>query len=66
MIVWGDKTSKQSGTFCSVRNAVPTVGRNGGYPASGVYYGPIADTPVCDELTAGKLSKVPGQAEAVV
>jgi N-methylhydantoinase B len=56
VIVWGEKTSPQSGTFCSVRNAIPTIGRNGGYPASGVYYGPISATPVCDELAEGKLS----------
>jgi N-methylhydantoinase B len=56
VVVWGEKSSPQSGTFCSVRNAVPTVGRNGGYPASGTYYGPVADTPVCDELAEGKLS----------
>lgn len=55
-IVWGEKSSPQSGTFCSVRNSVPSVGRNGGYPASGVYYGPIAGTEVVDEVEAGKLS----------
>lgn len=55
VVVWGEKTSPQSGTFCSVRNAVPTVGRNGGYPASGVYYGPVSDTPVWERLEAGEL-----------
>jgi N-methylhydantoinase B len=38
---WGELTSDQSGTFCTTRNAVPPVGIFGGYPASGVYYGPI-------------------------
>lgn len=38
---WGEQTSDQSGTFCTTRNAVPPVGLFGGYPASGVYYGPI-------------------------
>ncbi|MGE3822454.1 MAG: hydantoinase B/oxoprolinase family protein, partial [Isosphaeraceae bacterium] len=56
VVVWGEKSSPQSGTFCSVRNAVPTMGRSGGYPASGTYYGPVSDTPVCDELEDGKLS----------
>ncbi len=55
VIVWGEKTSPQSGTFCSVRNAVPTVGRNGGYPASGVYYGPVSDTPVWELLEGGEI-----------
>jgi N-methylhydantoinase B len=55
VVVWGEKTSDQSGTFCSVRNAVPTVGRNGGYPASGVYYGPIAGTSVGEGLAHGTL-----------
>jgi N-methylhydantoinase B len=39
--VWGERTSDQSGTFCTTRNAVPPVGVFGGYPASGVYYGPL-------------------------
>jgi N-methylhydantoinase B len=55
VVVWGDRTSPQSGTFCSVRNAVPTAGRNGGYPASGVYYGPVSDTPVWERLEAGEI-----------
>jgi N-methylhydantoinase B len=55
VIVWGEKTSPQSGTFCSVRNAVPTVGRSGGYPASGVYYGPVSDTPVWELLEGGQI-----------
>jgi N-methylhydantoinase B len=55
VVVWGDKTSPQSGTFCSVRNAVPTIGRNGGYPASGVYYGPVSGTPVWERLEAGEM-----------
>jgi N-methylhydantoinase B len=31
------------------------VGRNGGYPASGVYYGPVSGTPVWDLLESGEL-----------
>jgi N-methylhydantoinase A/oxoprolinase/acetone carboxylase beta subunit/N-methylhydantoinase B/oxoprolinase/acetone carboxylase alpha subunit len=55
VVVWGEKTSPQTGTFCTCRNAVPTAGIHGGYPSSGMYYGPIAGTPVGANLEAGEL-----------
>jgi 5-oxoprolinase (ATP-hydrolysing) len=55
VVVWGEKSSPQTGTFCTCRNAVPTAGIHGGYPSSGMYYGPIAGTPVGAGLLAGEL-----------
>jgi N-methylhydantoinase B len=53
VIVWGEQSSEQSGTFCTGRNAVPTHGFAGGYPSSGVYYGPLADSDVWAQLREG-------------
>jgi N-methylhydantoinase B len=55
VIVWGDETTEQSGTFCTGRNAVPTHGAAGGYPSSGVYYGPLAGTSAYEELAEGRI-----------
>jgi N-methylhydantoinase B len=55
VMVWGEQTSPQSGTFCTGRNAVPTRGAAGGYPSSGVYYGPLADSPAWDDLHDGRI-----------
>jgi N-methylhydantoinase B len=55
-IIWGEKSSEQSGTFCTGRNAVPTHGLAGGYPSSGVYYGPLGGTTVHQDLGEGKVS----------
>jgi N-methylhydantoinase B len=55
VVVWGDQSSPQTGTFCTCRNAVPTAGMQGGYPASGVYYGPMGGTGIWGELEAGRL-----------
>jgi N-methylhydantoinase A/oxoprolinase/acetone carboxylase beta subunit/N-methylhydantoinase B/oxoprolinase/acetone carboxylase alpha subunit len=55
VVVWGEQSSPQTGTFCTCRNAVPTAGIHGGYPSSGVYYGPIAGTPVGKGLESGHL-----------
>jgi N-methylhydantoinase B len=55
VVVWGEESSPQSGTFCTGRNAAPCQGLHGGYPPSGVYYGPIGGTPVVAELEDGML-----------
>ncbi|MDO8211648.1 hydantoinase B/oxoprolinase family protein [Conexibacter sp. CPCC 206217] len=55
-IVWGELSSEQSGTFCTGRNAVPTHGAAGGYPSSGVYYGPLAGSGVHEQLADGHVS----------
>jgi N-methylhydantoinase B len=56
VIVWGEQSSPLSGTFCTGRNAIPEYGLYGGYPASGVYYGPIAGTDAWEQLHAGEIS----------
>ncbi|MGE0068410.1 MAG: hydantoinase B/oxoprolinase family protein, partial [Solirubrobacterales bacterium] len=56
VVVWGEKSSPQSGTFCTGRNSAPAQGLHGGYPPPGVYYGPVSGSPVVDELDEGKLS----------
>jgi N-methylhydantoinase B len=56
VVVWGEKTSPQTGTFCTCRNAVPTAGIHGGYPSSGMYYGPISGTTVGAGLESGHLA----------
>ncbi|HTR75129.1 MAG TPA: hydantoinase B/oxoprolinase family protein [Solirubrobacterales bacterium] len=53
VIVWGEKSSEQSGTFCTGRNAVPTHGAAGGYPSSGLYYGPLTDSGAWEKLHDG-------------
>jgi N-methylhydantoinase B len=53
VIIWGERSSPHSGTFCTGRNALPSYGAHGGYPASGVYYGPIEGTDAWDRLQAG-------------
>jgi N-methylhydantoinase A/oxoprolinase/acetone carboxylase beta subunit/N-methylhydantoinase B/oxoprolinase/acetone carboxylase alpha subunit len=55
VVVWGEKSSPQTGTFCTCRNAVPTAGLFGGYPSGGVHYGPIAGTPVGRGLAEARL-----------
>jgi N-methylhydantoinase B len=55
VMVYGEESSPQSGTFCTGRNAVPTRGAAGGYPSSGVYYGPLAGTPAWEDLHEGKI-----------
>jgi len=52
---WGDETGPQSGTFLSSRNAIPTAGIFGGYPSSGVYYGPLKGTGAWEQLTSGHI-----------
>jgi N-methylhydantoinase B len=56
VIVWGEKSAPLSGTFCTGRNAIPEYGLYGGYPASGVYYGPIAGTDAWERLQSGEVS----------
>jgi N-methylhydantoinase B len=55
VVVYGEETSPQSGTFCTGRNAVPTRGAAGGYPSSGVYYGPLSGSPAWDDLHDGRI-----------
>jgi N-methylhydantoinase B len=56
VLVWGERSSRQSGTFVTGRNAVPTRGLFGGYPASGVYYGPVHGTPVWEDIANGRMT----------
>ncbi len=56
VIVWGERSSPQSGTFVTGRNAVPTRGLFGGYPSSGVYYGPIQGSPVWEAIEDGRMT----------
>ncbi|HKP16958.1 MAG TPA: hydantoinase B/oxoprolinase family protein, partial [Gaiellaceae bacterium] len=56
VIVWGEQSSPQSGTFVTGRNAVPTRGLFGGYPSSGVYYGPVPNTRVWERIEDGRMT----------
>lgn len=56
VIAWGEKSGPQSGIFCSARNAVPSVGIFGGYPGSGVYYGPVSGTDTWARLQDGHMT----------
>jgi N-methylhydantoinase B len=58
VIVWGERSGDLSGTFCTGRNAVPAYGVYGGYPSSGVYYGPLSG-PRVDVLSALSRGHIP-------
>jgi N-methylhydantoinase B len=53
VIAWGEKSGPQGGIWCSDRNAVPAVGIFGGYPGSGVYFGPIPEAGAWQQLRDG-------------
>jgi N-methylhydantoinase B len=53
VIAWGEKSGPQGGIWCSDRNAVPAVGIFGGYPSSGVYFGPITKAGAWQHLREG-------------
>jgi N-methylhydantoinase B len=55
VIVWGEKSSPQGGIWCSDRNAVPTQGLFGGYPSSGVYFGPVGQSGAWEALQEGRI-----------
>lgn len=55
VIAWGERSGPQGGIWCSDRNAVPSQGLFGGYPGSGVYFGPIAGTDTFDALASGRI-----------
>jgi N-methylhydantoinase B len=55
VIVWGEKSGPQGGIWCSDRNAVPTQGIFGGYPSSGVYFGPITKSGAWEALRDGRI-----------
>lgn len=55
VVIWGEHSGELTGTFCTGRNSAPTVGTAGGYPSSGVYYGPISGTDTGDRLASGEV-----------
>ncbi|MGE3849989.1 MAG: hydantoinase B/oxoprolinase family protein [Gammaproteobacteria bacterium] len=55
VIAWGEQSGPQGGIWCSDRNAVPSQGIFGGYPGSGVYFGPICGTDTYDRLRGGRM-----------
>jgi N-methylhydantoinase B len=55
VIIWGEKSSPHSGTFATGRNSISGYGLYGGYPASGVYFGPIPGTDAWERLEAGEV-----------